>query len=135
MAERQKKKDSEKRKSCNEDSIYTRDRGTHCDGWHNISLKECKKKCINNEKPATCPQTRKNCSYEIWDNNPDWGPGWCQLADSSCEYESSNTFHEETRQIDGKPQEKSKSKGIRASGMFSFYNSSTSAFDKFFKNF
>ena len=86
--------ESYKRKSCNEASIYTRNKGSHCDGWKNISLDKCKEKCRRNEfilsslLPATCPQTTKNCSYVIWDNNPDWPPGWCQLSDDSCENEN-----------------------------------------------
>ena len=80
---------SYKRKSCNEVSIYTRNI-RYCDGWNYISLDKCKEKCRRNELPATCPQTTRNCSYVIWDNNPDWPPGWCQLSDDSCENENPN---------------------------------------------
>ena len=72
-------------KTCSKASVYTRIDGTDCDGWMKMSLNECKEKCTKNEIPTTCPDSNRNCSFIIWDDNPDWPPGWCQLADSSCE--------------------------------------------------
>ena len=139
---------SYKRKSCNEVSIYTRNKGSHCDGWKNISLDKCKEKCRRNELPATCPQTSRNCSYVIWDNNPDWPPGWCQLSDDSCENEdpdegsekmskSSMDFVESKETLwdavePTEPEEpiqrnQSYTNDVRRFGMTSFFHSTTSS--------
>ena len=74
-----------KDKMCRKASIFTRIDGTDCDGWMKTSLMECKEKCSKNEIPTSCPHSNRNCSFIIWDDNPNWPPGWCQLADSSCE--------------------------------------------------
>ena len=69
--------------TCTRGSINTIDRMA-CDGWPNTSLDKCKQYCTNNVMPRGCPKQQFKCKYAIWDANPDWPPGWCHLASSSC---------------------------------------------------
>jgi len=40
---------------------------------------------MNNEWPSSCtPIPGKTCNYVSWNANPDWQPGWCDLAET-CE--------------------------------------------------
>ena len=81
--------------SCTQDSTYTKTSdfigplGEHCDGWGYTSLVECAEKCSNNELPEGCKSTQENdefsCQYVIWDSNTHHPPGWCQLADATCQ--------------------------------------------------
>ena len=70
-------------KTCTRGSINTIDRMA-CDGWPNTSLDKCKQYCTNNIMPRGCPKRQFACKYTIWDDNPDWPPGWCHLASNSC---------------------------------------------------
>ena len=63
-------------------SIYTYTALSYCDGWKDISLDECKKKCTNNEVPdERCPRQHAKCAYVQY-----YEPTkWCHLADKTCE--------------------------------------------------
>ena len=86
--------DVEDRKECTAASVYTRnpDHIHKCDGWSRVSFEECKRKCQRNELPVGCDQIKNplnekpvsGCAFAVWDDNSDWAPGWCQLADDSC---------------------------------------------------
>ena len=49
-------------------------------------MEDCKKKCINNELPSSCGvgKPTNGCKFVFWHDNPDWQPGWCQLAEDGC---------------------------------------------------
>jgi len=67
-------------------NVYTKIPNTPCDGWAKTSLEDCKKKCINNELPSDCSEGKptSGCKFVFWHDNPDWQPGWCQLAEDGC---------------------------------------------------
>ena len=67
-------------------NVYTKIPNTPCDGWAKTSLEDCKKKCINNELPSGCSEGKptSGCKFVFWHDNPDWQPGWCQLAEDGC---------------------------------------------------
>ena len=72
---------------CAEDTKYFITNRNRCDGWPNMSLEDCKLKCSKNEIPNECngnPNNSSFCKYVIWDANPYFPPGWCQLADRPC---------------------------------------------------
>ena len=76
-------------KSCGS-NVYTGVKG-RCDGWSRVGLEECKQKCNRNEAPGGCKSMP--CKYVIWDNNPDFPPGWCQLATDGCQIAGTNYGH------------------------------------------
>ena len=62
-------------------AIYTFTGKKYCDGWHGVSIEECKKKCENNEIPNTqCPRRTARCAYALYTH----ASQWCHLADESC---------------------------------------------------
>ena len=66
-----------------------------CDGWSNVSLEECKLRCYENKVPSGCSMlAHKSCAYVVWDDNPQFQPGSCQLADDSCEMETASSTAE-----------------------------------------
>ena len=72
-------------KSCTEATTTSKNLAySNCDGWKRTNLESCKQKCINNELPSGCPTTSFSCKFVKWDDNKDWPPGWCQVADSNC---------------------------------------------------
>ena len=65
-----------------------------CDGWPNVSFDDCKQKCIDNELPNSgCINPANKCAYAVWSDNPDWPPGWCQLADINCTIVNANNLY------------------------------------------
>ena len=90
--------------ACTQNSTYTKTsdfigpQGQHCDGWGFTSLEGCKEKCSNNELPKGCKEFTKNddasCKYVIWDSSTHHHPGWCQLADDTCEVTKANDITE-----------------------------------------
>ena len=47
-------------------SEYTYIEGTTCNGWGEITFKECKAHCDNNETPIGCPTKSNMCNYVIY---------------------------------------------------------------------
>ena len=83
--------------NCN---VYTNIPNTQCDGWAYTSFEDCKQKCINNALPEFCDsgQSSKNCTFAVWDDNPDFPPGWCQLAeDGVCNKENTQRWGEQVK--------------------------------------
>eukprot|EP01048_Picozoa_sp_COSAG05_P019995 COSAG05_NODE_3288_length_2175_cov_1.331888_2_plen_327_part_00 len=58
---------------------------TRCDGWESESQEHCLQLCINNTLPSGCARPDGfRCEYEAWSDNPDFPPGWCQVANATC---------------------------------------------------
>lgn len=68
-----------------------------CDGWSRTSMAQCIEYCRQNVLPSGCSRPAGyQCSVVVWDNNPDWPPGWCQTSDSSCVTMSASATHQLT---------------------------------------
>ena len=90
-------------KVCSDNSFYTRQSDEGCNGWAYTSFEECKTKCINNEVPDGCPRHKmpsNGCAFAVYDDNPGFSPGWCQLANESCvlSQRSTNSVWEKSKQ-------------------------------------
>ena len=80
--------------------MYTKIPNTQCDGWAYTSFEDCKQKCINNALPESCDsgESSKNCAFAVWDDNADFAPGWCQLAeDGVCNKENTQPWGEQVK--------------------------------------
>ena len=64
--------------------MYTRDFNRQCDGWARTSFDECKLKCQRNELPDGCNTANRRCAFAVWEDNSQFQPGWCHLADENC---------------------------------------------------
>jgi len=65
------------------EDVYTQQNG--CNGWARTSQADCIAFCEQNAVPSGCARHDDTiCRYAMWDRNPDWYPGWCQLASTSC---------------------------------------------------
>ena len=89
-------------KICSENSWYTK-QGDGCDGWPYTSFEECKTKCVNNEIPDGCQRHKmpsNGCAFAVYEDHPDFSPGWCQLANESCalSQRSTNSVWEKSKQ-------------------------------------
>ena len=76
-------------------NVYTTIPNTNCAGWAYTSFEDCKQKCINNALPESCDsgESSKNCAFAVWDDNSQFAPGWCQLAeDGVCNKENTQTW-------------------------------------------
>ena len=55
---------------------------------------------MNNALPDSCDggEPSKNCTFAVWDDNPDFPPGWCQLAeDGICNKENTRRWGEQVK--------------------------------------
>lgn len=58
---------------------------TRCNGWDSTSQAQCLQRCINNSLPEGCTRPEGfRCEYAAWSGNPDFPPGWCQVANATC---------------------------------------------------
>ena len=57
-----------------------------CDGWGSDAPRDCLELCANSSLPDGCARpVGYRCEYAVWQASPDFPPGRCQVADSSCD--------------------------------------------------
>ena len=70
-------------KSCDQNSLYTKT-GGRCNGWIGLSYEDCKRKCANNEIPASCTTSTtlpsEGCAYAMHSAST----GLCHLSGNDC---------------------------------------------------
>ena len=67
--------------------LYTYSGTSECDGWSDISLEDCKLKCLKNEMPENCtpPKPYPECHLIMYVPST----RWCHLGESCSRYERS----------------------------------------------
>ena len=63
-----------------DDSVYTYNAQSYCNGWPGVSLETCIAKCKINDVPSHCRRQDVECTYIIYHRVNKW----CHLGDENC---------------------------------------------------